>query len=269
MGDKITQKNKKNNYYSVEGEHTYHLGALDFGTPQEEAIRLKKTLANQEIKDNFNKQLINPKYGKLKNEHASEAIFIQRVFPVLNQAVNRKMQQLGLGQDKGQVITHNLLAQMCHEGGWGRKTTGKFNYYGWKATKEDISKGKYTVAKTKEIINGKEQYINDEFVDYNNLEDSVNTYVNELFDDFKLGEYFKKGGAKTPEGIFKHLKNRNYYTADYKSYLKSIKGILNGKSLPRTRMQMRARGLAYEPVEPAQHSLVARKGAKLIKRRFK
>ncbi len=65
-----------------------------------------------------------------------------------------------------------LVQQSGLESNWGKSQSGKFNLGG--------IKGKGTKKRTREVINGKDQYIYDSFRDFNSLEDYANYHVNLL-----------------------------------------------------------------------------------------
>lgn len=65
-----------------------------------------------------------------------------------------------------------LVAQDGLESAWGSKPSGNFNFGG--------IKGKGTTKRTREVVNGKDIYINDSFRDFNSLEDYVNYKINLL-----------------------------------------------------------------------------------------
>lgn len=65
-----------------------------------------------------------------------------------------------------------LVQQSGLESNWGKSQSGKFNLGG--------IKGKGTKRRTREVINGKDQYIYDSFRDFNSLEDYANYHVNLL-----------------------------------------------------------------------------------------
>lgn len=70
------------------------------------------------------------------------------------------------------LFTKALVAQDGLESAWGSKLSGKYNFGG--------IKGKGTIKRTREVINGKDVYINDSFKDFNSLEDYANYKVNLL-----------------------------------------------------------------------------------------
>lgn len=71
----------------------------------------------------------------------------------------RILSQMGLNA----AYAKALVAQDGLESAWGTKPSGKFNFGG--------IKGKGSVKRTREVINGKDVYINDSFRDFDSLED--------------------------------------------------------------------------------------------------
>lgn len=71
----------------------------------------------------------------------------------------RILSQMGLNT----AYAKALVAQDELESAWGTKPSGKFNFGG--------IKGKGSVKRTREVINGKDVYINDSFRDFDSLED--------------------------------------------------------------------------------------------------
>lgn len=65
-----------------------------------------------------------------------------------------------------------LVAQDGLESAWGSKLSGKYNFGG--------IKGKGTIARTREVINGQDVYINDSFRDFDSIEDYANYKVDLL-----------------------------------------------------------------------------------------
>lgn len=70
------------------------------------------------------------------------------------------------------AFAKSLVAQDGLESAWGSKPSGNFNFGG--------IKGKGTTKRTREVVNGKDVYINDSFRDFNSLEDYVNYKINLL-----------------------------------------------------------------------------------------
>lgn len=65
-----------------------------------------------------------------------------------------------------------LVAQSALESNWGKSQSGKFNFGG--------IKGKGTVRRTREVIGGKDKYINDSFRDFKDINDYANYHVSLL-----------------------------------------------------------------------------------------
>lgn len=65
-----------------------------------------------------------------------------------------------------------LVAQSALESNWGKSQSGKFNFGG--------IKGKGTTRKTREVIDGKDVYINDSFRDFKDINDYANYHVSLL-----------------------------------------------------------------------------------------
>jgi flagellum-specific peptidoglycan hydrolase FlgJ len=74
--------------------------------------------------------------GYVQNNNASKQAFAAMMFPILKKKFNERMSRYTGGKpfagDKYDVVTHNLLAQLLTESGWGTEVTGDYNYYGIK-----------------------------------------------------------------------------------------------------------------------------------------
>lgn len=98
-----------------------------------------------------------------------------------------------------------LVAQSALESNWGKSQSGKFNFGG--------IKGKGTIRKTREVINGKSIYINDSFRDFKDIDDYANYHVsllnNKRYNAF-TGDFIDrvvKGGYATDPNYKKALSN--------------------------------------------------------------
>lgn len=69
-------------------------------------------------------------------------------------------------------FARSLVAQDGLESAWGSKPAGRYNFGG--------IKGKGSIRRTREVINGKDIYINSSFRDFDSLEDYVNYKINLL-----------------------------------------------------------------------------------------
>ena len=101
-------------------------------------------------------------------------------------------------------------AQLGQEAGWGNKPSGKNNYWGLKATPQEIKDGKATLVTTSEVINGKEVIIKDYFKNFDTRKEALEQYKKEWDDPF-MG---RKGtsSAKTRQEAIKILKEGGYAT---------------------------------------------------------
>lgn len=98
--------------------------------------------------------------------------FVHTMKPIYESILQSK------GLDKN--YANYLVAQAALESNWGRSQSGKNNLSGIKVLASQKGKGLGTVRKTREVINGKDVYINDEFRDFNSLEDFANYHVDLL-----------------------------------------------------------------------------------------
>ena len=70
-----------------------------------------------------------------------------------------------------------LVAQSALESTWGKSQSGKFNLGGIKVPFKQKGKGLGTGRKTREVVNGKNVYIEDEFRNFKDLEDYARFHV--------------------------------------------------------------------------------------------
>lgn len=98
-----------------------------------------------------------------------------------------------------------LVAQSALESNWGKSQSGKFNFGG--------IKGKGTIRKTREVINGKSIHVNDSFRDFKDIDDYANYHVsllnNKRYNAF-TGDFIDrvvKGGYATDPNYKKALSN--------------------------------------------------------------
>lgn len=86
-----------------------------------------------------------------------------------------------------------VAAQWALESGWGKKESGKFNYFGIKARKGEPG----TVRRTREVRNGRDVMEDHKFTDYPSLEAGIQGRVNFINENAR----YRKAGyysAKTP-----------------------------------------------------------------------
>lgn len=99
-----------------------------------------------------------------------------------------------------------LVAQSALESNWGKSQSGKFNFGG--------IKGKGTIRKTREVINGKSIHVNDSFRDFKDIDDYANYHVsllnNKRYQAFSGGDFIDrvvKGGYATDPNYKRALSN--------------------------------------------------------------
>ena len=100
-----------------------------------------------------------------------------------------------------------VAAQWAVESGWGSRESGKYNYFGIKATGNEPG----TMVPTHEVYNGKRVAVTAKFRDYNSLEDGIAGRVNFIA---KNPRYRKAGyyDAKTPFEAATALLRAHYAT---------------------------------------------------------
>lgn len=108
-----------------------------------------------------------------------------------------------------------LVAQAALESNWGKSQSGKNNLSGIKVMASQKGKGLGTVRKTREVINGKDVYINDEFRDFDSLEDFAKYHIDLLnnkryhaFDGDFINNVVRGGYATDPR--YKNVLTRIY-----------------------------------------------------------
>lgn len=99
-----------------------------------------------------------------------------------------------------------LVAQSALESNWGKSQSGKFNFGG--------IKGRGTIRKTREVINGKSIHVNDSFRDFKDINDYANYHVsllnNKRYQAFSGGDFIDrvvKGGYATDPNYKRALSN--------------------------------------------------------------
>ena len=122
-----------------------------------------------------------------------------------------------------------VAAQWALESGWGKKQSGRHNYFGIKAQKGESG----TVVRTREVYGGKSVMINDSFKNYNSLEEGIADRVAFI----KRNPRYTKAGyysASTPYQAAVALQRGGYATdPNYANLLcKIIKGAGYDPSAP-------------------------------------
>ena len=112
-----------------------------------------------------------------------------------------------------------VAAQWALESAWGKKPSGKNNYFGIKATGGESS----TAKGTWEVIDGKEVTTTADFKNYDSPQGSVNDLVSKWYQDY--GNYRGVNRAGTANEAADLLVQENYATdPNYASKLKDIMG---------------------------------------------
>jgi flagellum-specific peptidoglycan hydrolase FlgJ len=69
-----------------------------------------------------------------------------------------------------------ILSQLIIESDWGRKVSGAFNYFGIKATENQIAAGKFKLIRTREFISGRYVIEDLEFASYDSIEECFDAH---------------------------------------------------------------------------------------------
>lgn len=143
------------------------------------------------------------------------------------------------------VFAKALVAQDGLESAWGSKPSGNFNFGG--------IKGKGSIKRTREVINGKDVYINDSFRDFNSLEDYANFKIDLLnsnrYNAFsgnisEFADRVQKGGYATDPNYSRTL-NKVIATAKHGGTLKlQLGGVVQGKH------RLKGNVISAEPYQP-------------------
>ena len=150
-------------YYFPDNEQTYKVDVLPKTNKEVEKVEEVKEEPKQETP--IVKPTTNIKFKTTKD-------FIDTMKPIYESILTSK------GIDKS--YADYLVAQAALESNWGKSQSGKNNLSGIKLIASQKGKGLGTVRRTREVINGKDVYINDEFRDFDSLEDFANYHINLL-----------------------------------------------------------------------------------------
>ena len=88
---------------------------------------------------------------------------------------------MGLGKNAGAKYPNLVAAQFALESAWGTALSGKNNFFGIKATGNEPA----TVHRTREVINGRDVYVNARFKDFATPADAVNHLVTQWYKDYR------------------------------------------------------------------------------------
>ena len=120
-------------------------------------------------------------------------VFKVRPVQTKNERHNKMRAVIEAARKAGDPHPEIVGAQWALESDWGRKESGKFNFFGIKARKGEPG----TTVATHEVLNGKRKAMPDKFKDYNSLEDGITGRVNFMLENprYRKAGYFD---ARTP-----------------------------------------------------------------------
>ena len=110
------------------------------------------------------------------------------------------------GKEKGAKYPQLVSAQWALESGWGSALSGKNNFFGIKATSSESS----TNHRTREVVNGKDIYINANFKNFETPQDAVDHLVSQWYKNYK--SYKGVNNAGSPNEAAAMLKSEGYAT---------------------------------------------------------
>jgi len=110
------------------------------------------------------------------------------------------------GKEKGAKYPQLVSAQWALESGWGSALSAKNNFFGIKATGGESSANQ----RTREVINGKDVYINANFKNFDTPQDAVGHLVTQWYKDYK--GYKGVNNAGSPNEAAAMLKSEGYAT---------------------------------------------------------
>ena len=128
-----------------------------------------------------------------------------------------------LAKELGIKFPEVVAAQMGEESSWGLKESGKNNYWGLKATQDEMKRGEGTMRTTAEQFTpGVDTMLDQPFKDFDSIRSALLQYKKQWNDDF-MG---RKGtvNAKTAKEAVKLLKKNGYATGE--TYVENIMNIL-------------------------------------------
>ena len=163
-------------------------------TSSADPVKTKSTLSSSETKDNST-----PSDIGANGEFKSKEDFLKTMYPLAVEA-SKKL---------GGVDPNALLTQWGLESAWGKKTSGKYNYFGIKADKSWTGNKKDVM--THEVLKGERVNLSQPFRSYNSPKEAVDDYVNFL----KTNKRYEKAGvfqAKTSGEYFSALWRAGYAT---------------------------------------------------------
>ena len=120
-------------------------------------------------------------------------------------------------KQKGDKFPELVAAQWAIESAWGTKPSGKNNFFGQKAGKNEAG----TIRTTQENENGKMVTIQDKFKDFNSLDESIDYRIKQWSGVYQDASSLQDAVAK--------LRSSGYFTADLNEYSNLVTGVVTGK----------------------------------------
>lgn len=146
------------------------------------------------------------------NELEQKQQFARDVYAIIR---NKLFYDYDLDNDD---LARYMLSQTMQESGWGQRQSGKYNYFGIKAKKGEP----FSSILTTEYINGKPTKLQQNFRDYENLEDGLSEYIKLLMNVYNVGEH-----SSSIDDYATHVAKR--YATD-PEYVKKLKGVYEGRT---------------------------------------
>lgn len=115
-------------------------------------------------------------------------------------------------------LARYMTLQVLQETEWGKKPSGKNNYFGIKAKNNEP----FTSVLTTEYIDGKKTMLKQNFRDYDSLEDGYSSFVRNLVTNYDI-----KNHAKSLNDYTSHVAKK--YATD-PEYSNKLSGIYNGRT---------------------------------------
>jgi|TARA_R100000482_G_scaffold27539_2_gene8552 hypothetical protein len=125
-----------------------------------------------------------------------------------------------MGQKAGAGYPELVAAQFALESGWGTKLAARNNFFGIKATASDTD---VTVSRTREVINGKDVFLDERFKNFNEPQGAVNHLVTEWYKDYK--GYKGVNNAPSALAAADQLRAEGYATDP--AYAQALRRLLN------------------------------------------
>jgi hypothetical protein len=172
-------------------------------------------------------------------EGAAEVFKVKPV-QTKNERHNKMRAVIEAARKAGDPHPEIVGAQWALESDWGRKESGKFNFFGIKARKGEPG----TTVATHEVLNGKRVAMPDKFKDYKSLEDGIAGRVNFMLENprYRKAGYFD---AQTPYEAANALLRGVYATDPH--YPAGLMKILAGVGIDGYKVQDKSKATPTAP----------------------